>query len=302
MATLTDTRIAPSAHLPNLEPIQSVTFGPAAWLASFEAVGGAYALTDKLSLFICVPGRTEAEISQARQMIVALSDQDREALLAHLTADAEPTWSEAVERCRADAEALESHPYAKALPGDPDYDALAEENDALGEASSASLHRMIRTPAPDFAGMRQKLAIAGRDYGDDNGVIAAAIADLDRLAPTLGTDEAILAAWERRAAAYARYNALPHSEEPGGAYTPEEQAEWDIIDAAEEIIRSHVAATPQGVAVQLWAALQHTTDYRWDDEACQRRDLTTLESRSDELDWNIRLVVAALRSLKSMEG
>jgi hypothetical protein len=114
-------------------------------------------------------------------------------------------------------------------------------------------------------------------------------------------DAAILAAWERREAAYTRYNALPIHEGPGD-YSPEEQAEWAIIDAAEDVIRNTVATTPQGAAIQLWTQLSHNVSQRDDEVATLRRDLSYFEAQGDMLDWTERLTVAALRSLASMEG
>lgn len=76
--------IATSTPAPGGKPTR--TFDPQEWLSQFAHVGGAYTVTDKLNLFICVPGRTDEELSQARQMIVDLIEQQRAAIFAHLEA------------------------------------------------------------------------------------------------------------------------------------------------------------------------------------------------------------------------
>lgn len=113
-------------------------------------------------------------------------------------------------------------------------------------------------------------------------------------------DAALEAAWQRRAAAYERYNALPDFSEPGEAYTPQEAACWAAIAEAEEIIRATVARTPGGVAIQLWTLLAHCTSSREDDAAVTRRDLAHFDRAGKGLDSNERLALSALRSLEAM--
>ena len=115
------------------------------------------------------------------------------------------------------------------------------------------------------------------------------------------TDTLIEQAWQTRRAAYDRYNALPFSEDPNVAETPEERAEWAIIDQIEETIRSTVASTPRGAAIQLWTALQHTVTSRPDEAAALRRDLQHFQIEHHH-DWDVRLILAALRSLEAMEA
>lgn len=59
-------------------------FNPAAWLARFEAVGGGYAITDRLSLMYQVEHRTDEELSMARQLIIDLTSDGRSALVDYL--------------------------------------------------------------------------------------------------------------------------------------------------------------------------------------------------------------------------
>lgn len=113
------------------------------------------------------------------------------------------------------------------------------------------------------------------------------------------TDTALTEAWQRRVDAYHAYNALPHCETPGEVYTPAEKAQWAKIDAAENVIRSTLASTPEGVSIQLWTQLSHNITDRADEAATLRRDLAHFEAQGDMLDWTERLTVAALRSLAS---
>lgn len=114
-------------------------------------------------------------------------------------------------------------------------------------------------------------------------------------------DTVLVEAWQRRSEAFAIYNALPCSE-TDDPYTPEEAAQWAIIDAAEETIRSAVATTPQGIAIQLWTQLSHNLTKRDEEAAARRRDFAYFDARDDQFDWPDRLVIAALRSLQSMEA
>lgn len=115
-------------------------------------------------------------------------------------------------------------------------------------------------------------------------------------------DIAIVEAWNRRVEAFKVYNALPFSEVVEEAYTPEERAQWAIIDGAEDVIRSTVAKTPEGVSIQLWTQLSHNVRSRDDEAATQRRDLAYFEAKDDALDWTERLTIAAIRSLQTQEA
>ena len=131
----------------------------------------------------------------------------------------------------------------------------------------------------------------------------AALVAVPAFAVARGADAEMEAAWQRRQTAYAAYNAQPVDQpglEPGQVETPEEKRLWAIIDEAETVIRSTVAKTPRGVSIQLWCSLYHSVSGREDDEAITRGDIDRLESLEDALDWNAKLALAALRSLKAM--
>src|SRR3546814_17834215 len=85
-------------------------------------------------------------------------------------------------------------------------------------------------------------------------------------------DAAILAAWDRRAAAFAILQALPDNPR-GDGETPERHAQWAIIDAAEAAIRSSVAATASGAAIQLWCDVVYLFDVSEDEAPRFRRSL-----------------------------
>lgn len=298
---------APSAHTPKSTLTQIGTFDPADWLARYTALGGVYVANGKLNLCVLVNEQTEEELSRIRQMIVDLTDDDKAAILAHLNAAeaAQPMgWEELIAKYLADRAAWDAHPYSRAATDDPAYERLSEEDSALMRVSLASLRKVIAAPAPDYAAVLRKIAIASYEYGDTGGVFGALMADMERLAEKRdeGADSEIFAAWERRRIAFSQYNALPFSEKDDEDYTPEELACRNIIDAAEEVIQRSVATTPNGVAIQLWAALRYCVMTRGHEEAVHRQDLEALESDAEELEGQGPWVIAALRSLKSMEA
>jgi hypothetical protein len=59
-------------------------FDPTEWLNKFELVGGAYILTDRLSLAVLVEDRPDEDIRRARRMIALLTSEDRAALVQHM--------------------------------------------------------------------------------------------------------------------------------------------------------------------------------------------------------------------------
>lgn len=63
------------------------TFIPAAWLASFEAVGGAYAFNgERLHLWIVDNGQAHEEVSTALTLVIQMGPDHRAALADHLRA------------------------------------------------------------------------------------------------------------------------------------------------------------------------------------------------------------------------
>ncbi len=121
--------------------------------------------------------------------------------------------------------------------------------------------------------------------------------------PSQSGDAVIISAWKRRQDSYAAFIALPIYDGPVAAgYAPGERELWDIIDEAEEEIRSITATTPHGATIQLWCAMYHSITDRKGSDAVNRGDFAALDRMDGTLDWNARLMLAALRSLQSMEA
>lgn len=117
-----------------------------------------------------------------------------------------------------------------------------------------------------------------------------------------GNDAEILAAWERWREAHAVYDALPFADEIGlepGTRTPDEAEQWGIIDEAQAVLATTKAATPEGAAIQLWVALWPSNHDGEVVRAIFRRDLAWFEANESDFDWDVRLILAALRSLQA---
>lgn len=110
-------------------------------------------------------------------------------------------------------------------------------------------------------------------------------------------DAVLEQAWAKRQQAFEAYNAIISDGD-----TPEELALWAIIDEAEKVIQTTVASTPRGVAIQLWTAMYHTIVMAEEERAVTRGDFDYLDREDGNLDWDARLTLAALRSLKAMEA
>ena len=140
--------------------------------------------------------------------------------------------------------------------------------------------------------------------------ILAAVIAAPALAATASTvwatttpDAAIEAAWQRRQAAYVAYNAIPPDYSPDApSETPEEAKLWATVNESEDVIRSTTARTPRGAMLQLWCAMYHSVMNGDDDAALTRGDFAALDRMDEKLEWNARLVLAALRSLQTIEA
>ncbi len=108
-------------------------------------------------------------------------------------------------------------------------------------------------------------------------------------------DAAIVAAFERRAAAFAALGGLP---DPVTTDTDEEASLWTIIDVAEAEICTSIATTARGAELQLWTAATYMFDTAENEGPCYRADLDHFTAQGDRRDWKDRLLVSALRSLR----
>lgn len=61
------------------------TFNPAVWLATFEKVGGAYAITNERLFLWIIPGDLDFDdLARARTLVVELTSVQRATLVEHL--------------------------------------------------------------------------------------------------------------------------------------------------------------------------------------------------------------------------
>lgn len=112
------------------------------------------------------------------------------------------------------------------------------------------------------------------------------------------SDAQIVAAWERRVAAYITYNSTPVSDVDDDG---EDERFWPVIDACDRIIHDATAATPLGVEIQIWVGLHNSAAWTSSQEnAFLARDLAFMEKHEAEFDWNVLPVIAAIRSLRAM--
>lgn len=112
------------------------------------------------------------------------------------------------------------------------------------------------------------------------------------------SDSAILAAWERRVAAY---NVINGGELRGSVCTAAPY--WAIVDECGKLIHSTVAQTARGIEIQIWTALHNSSAYnKSEEQAILSMDLDYVSKHAENFDWDTRTMVAAIRSLRAMEG
>jgi hypothetical protein len=111
-------------------------------------------------------------------------------------------------------------------------------------------------------------------------------------AGTIEPDAAILAAWDRRKAAYAAFAEAPNMS------SAKERALFDTIDAAEMVIMTETATTVGGAEAQAWCGLYHSLSVGGDATAAANADLDRFDANDAQLDWNVRLQLAVIRSLR----
>lgn len=304
--TATSTR-APAAHPSNTTPTHSGTFDPADWLARYTALGGVYVANGKLNLCVLVGHQTAEELAKVRDMIAAVTDDDKAALLAHINAEKAPrrtTWEDVVARCERADEVVLNHPFNDASSLDPNYAELDADCSAACAEDRQAYLGLLNFPAPDHSALSYKIRTVANAYEIDDEATIPILRDLDRLgerameAPRPDADSALLGAWEQRCALFSSLETLPESDNT----TPEEAKIWEQIKAAEDVIRSQLATTPAGVSAQLFAGLHGMSPDFPVDQASQIGSLAPLEAHESKMDRSERLLLAALRSLKSMEA
>lgn len=128
--------------------------------------------------------------------------------------------------------------------------------------------------------------------------LTAAVLAAPACARGANPDAALIAAWERRVQACGALDAIPQHASPT-VISAQERRLCAIIDAAETEIEAATALTPRGAEIQLWTALDHGICEDNQGRMLGWRGLQALGERPTDLDWDVRLVVAALRSLKA---
>jgi len=119
---------------------------------------------------------------------------------------------------------------------------------------------------------------------------------------TTKPDGNILAAWERITAAHAAIAECTAAPTDGSLYSPEEQAQWRVNDAAEVEILKTIGESPVGAEIQLWVALIHLVEGGDAECAILRRDLGWFAERDADMNWSERLILSAIRSLRAIGG
>jgi hypothetical protein len=155
--------------------------------------------------------------------------------------------------------------------------------------------------APDARALKWKLDHLLSEDEDGNNwsetYTAQTKADMARL--LIAEDMARLTAPNPDAAIiadFARWQ-LAHAERlelPDGA---DEKDVWAVIDEADTRIQRTPAKTSQGIACKLWLAFVHIATDAQQEAAAIRGNLDWLEAQGGAVDWNLRLIVSALRDL-----
>lgn len=85
---------------------------------------------------------------------------------------------------------------------------------------------------------------------------------------------------------------------PGSAAAS--NAIWSDIDNLERMIQASDENSPSAIEARLWCALAHLLTDRDDEALVAKGDLAALNEREAALDWPERLIVSALRSIRSL--
>lgn len=120
-----------------------------------------------------------------------------------------------------------------------------------------------------------------------------AMTDLEAPKATHHPDQPLFDTWHAYLAARDALRDLPDDD-------PAEARAWAVVDAAEANIRALDASTSAGVAIKLRAALVALIDDRADELVAMRGSADEIEQRN--LDWPLRLIVSAMRSLETFGG
>src|SRR5690242_8287088 len=111
------------------------------------------------------------------------------------------------------------------------------------------------------------------------------------------SDSTLLAAW----AEYKRLQTINYSVEdfPAGGFDTED-AFYAARDVTEIAIEQARATTIPGIVAKLWLGLLHTDQDRDFDRAASCGDVASIFAGYDDLDWDKKLIVGAIRDLEAM--
>lgn len=111
-------------------------------------------------------------------------------------------------------------------------------------------------------------------------------------------DHTILAAFKRFQDAHAALQLVADDKpEPPETMTPAQARLWEVKDWAEDEVGRTPVSTPEGIVAKLWLAIIQTTSI-WDvEDAAARADFKWFDEQGDNIEWQTRLIVEAIRSL-----
>ena len=101
-------------------------------------------------------------------------------------------------------------------------------------------------------------------------------------------------AWQHIKDARAEWNRAAEDDEAA------EERHWQLVDAAENLIRETEGNTARSAEIKVWLAFLHTLTSRRDDDNTMREDLAAISAGEVELDWTARLMLSAIRDLRAM--
>lgn len=77
---------------------------------------------------------------------------------------------------------------------------------------------------------------------------------------------------------------------------------WAIVDASEVVIFADATPTPANAERKLWLTLQHSVTMADEEAAVIRCNPAPLIAKGDAFDWNVRLALSAIVTLRAMQG
>lgn len=107
-------------------------------------------------------------------------------------------------------------------------------------------------------------------------------------------------AWQRIKDARAGISAIP--DDDIGTETEAENNLWEVFDAAECAIRESETASRRHAEIKLWCAFLHSVNIARDESDVLAEDFDALSARDTSFDWNARLILSAIRSLRKPEA